>query len=344
MQDVLDSSEKVSVFGSPRNSTFDIQNSTFLGSALSRTPVSLDRRIHAIFDRYASIIPDYAAFLDSLRAPVPTHLRVNTLKTSAARLRERLDAQGVKVEVEPANPLVFRVENLPNPGVLLEYQLGLYHVQGLSSTFPPLVLDPQPGESVLDLCASPGSKTTQLAAQMEGRGLLIGNDIDVERVKILKRNIDRLGAINVTTTIYRGEKFPDDVPFDRILVDAPCSGLGTYRVGWPEPYGREVRTVRRLAVQQEKLLLRAFDLLRPGGVLVYSTCTFAPEENEAVVDGLLRQRPAAKVLPISLAGPHVPGVVEWQGRSFHPSLVESVRLYPHLLNSWGFYIARITKT
>lgn len=308
-----------------------------------RAPVSLDRRLHALFDRYAGIIPQYPDFLDSLRRPVPTHLRVNTLKVEPERLRQRLEAQGIAVTIEPANPTVFRVDGLANPGVLLDYQLGLYHVQGLTSTFPPLVLDPQPGDRALDLCASPGSKTTQLSAQMKARGLLIANDVDIDRIKILKRNVDRLGAINVTTTVYLGQRFPDGVLFDRILVDAPCSGLGTYRVGWPEPYGRELRTVRRLAALQEKLLLRAYDLLRPGSVLVYSTCTFAPEENEAVIDALLRQRPDARLLPVGLSAPHVPGLTEWRGTSFHESLARTVRIYPHMLNSWGFYIARITK-
>ena len=294
------------------------------------------------YQRYREIIPDFDAFLDALTRPVPHHLRVNTLKTSPEALRERLVRLGARVTPEPLNPLVFRVEGLPSVGRQIEYHLGLYHPQGLTSTFPVLVLDPRPGEFVLDMAASPGGKTSQMAAQMQNTGHILANDVTLERVGYLKSNLERLGVLNTSTRVGPAQQIPKELRFDKVLLDAPCSGLGAWRSGLPPPMGRHANQIERMSRIQQHMILRAYDVLKPGGRLVYSTCTLAPEENERVVQWLLDKREGAFLEAFDL-GQAQPGLTEWQNERFDSSLRLTRRYYPHQIDSWGFFIAAIGK-
>jgi len=295
------------------------------------------------YERYREIIPEFESFLAALERPIPAHIRVNTLKTTPEALRRRLENLGARIVEEPLNPLVWRVYGLDTVGRQVEYHLGLYHPQGLTSTFPVLELDPQDGELVLDMCASPGGKTSQMAAQMQNGGHIVANDVTLERVGLLKSNLERLGVLNTSTRVGPAQAIPKDFQFDRVLLDAPCSGLGAWRRGLPPPLGRFPNQVERLSRIQQQLILRGFDLLKPGGVMVYSTCTFAPEENERVVHFLLSKRPGARILPVHLpAG--LQGLTQWQDEVYHPDLSQTRRYYPHEIDSWGFYIAKIGKS
>jgi len=299
--------------------------------------------IFEAYERYRDIIPAFEAFREALERPVPVHIRVNTLKISPEELRLRLLQLGAAVFEEALNPLVWRVEGLPSLGGQVEYHLGYYHPQGLTSTFPGLELDPQPGELVLDMCAAPGGKTSQLAAQMGNEGLIVANDVALDRISALKSNLERLGVLNALIRIGPAQAIPKRYQFDRVLLDAPCSGLGAWRRGLAPPLGRFPHQVERMSRIQQQLILRAFDLLKPGGILVYSTCTLAPEENERVVSRLLEKRPSAQVLPLSLPAGRE-GLLQRRGEHYHPQVKHTRRFYPHDIDSWAFYIAKIGKS
>ena len=181
------------------------------------------------------------------------------------------------------------------PGLHPWHDAGVYYLQEPSAMAPAALLDPQPGERVLDLCAAPGGKSTQLARAMEGRGILVCNEISPKRAKILSGNVERLGIANALVLNETPERLAERLPgwFDRVLVDAPCSGEGMFRkeeaalTDWSED------TVAMCAARQKSILEAAAKLLRPGGRLVYSTCTFAPEENEGVIEAFLQEHPEA---------------------------------------------------
>jgi NOL1/NOP2/sun family putative RNA methylase len=209
---------------------------------------------------------------------------------------------------------------------------------------PPIVLDPQPGDRVLDLCAAPGSKTAHISQAMENRGLVIANEPSLARISSLRSNCERLGAVNVAITRYDGRRFPHE-QFDRVLVDAPCSSEGMARKD-PRVLGRcSLKRSLDLQVLQIGLLKRAVELTRSGGVIVYSTCTYSPEENEAVVDYVLvKHRETISLEKASVPGLRgCPGVTEWNGTEFCDELEHCTRYYPHQNDTGGFFVAKLVK-
>ncbi|HIE09670.1 MAG TPA: RsmB/NOP family class I SAM-dependent RNA methyltransferase [Armatimonadetes bacterium] len=294
-------------------------------------------------ERYKGIIPDWPEFLKAMGRPLPLTLRVNTLKVGPGTLKERLEAKGLKVEVADWCPILFTVKGVESLGLLLEHFLGLYHVQEASSLLAPMALEPKPGEVVLDICAAPGGKATHIAQLMENKGTIVANDVQPRRLSALSGNLSRLGVTNALITAYNGLRFPDvGFRFDRALVDAPCSGEGNARKDPKVKGGAEPFYIRWISGVQKGLLLRAIDLVKPGGVVVYSTCTFAPEENEAVVQHALERRDV-RIEPLSLPVPHSPGLTEWEGRRFHPDMEGCARIYPHHFDSGGAFVAKLRK-
>jgi len=293
--------------------------------------------------RYCSLVDDPEAFFTSLLKPLPKSFRVNRLKATIEEIVERFNMYGFEIRQLPWYADGF-VANSPKIGSTLERFLGKIYLQEAASMISPLLVreELQTARSVLDACAAPGSKTTQLAALMDNKGLLIANDNNYSRIRALKFNLNKAGALNVVITNRDLISFPGS-EFDVILLDAPCSSEGTVRKN-PSLLSRWLEhRIRTCAGQQKQLILKAFDLLAPGGTLVYSTCTFAPEENEAIIDWLLQNRPA-KLLPIDipkikLAQP----VREWQGIIFHPEIENAVRLWPHHNNTGGFFMAKVGK-
>jgi NOL1/NOP2/sun family putative RNA methylase len=294
------------------------------------------------FERYRPVIPDFGAFLEALRSPVPTHLRVNTLRVGHGPFREAMAASDRPVTPVADTPEAYRWDSAENPGSTLAYFRGWYQVQGLTSMIPALVLGAQGGERVLDLCAAPGGKTTYLAQLTGNRAMIVANDVSYRRIGILRSHADRLGITSVVVTRYQGQHFPLRVRFDRILVDPPCSAEGTFRFGGRPPLTEDPEVSRRLQRLQRMLVGRALHLLKPGGLLVYSTCTYAPEENEAVLHPLLEAE-EAELVATRVPLPCAPGLGAWDGHQFHPALKQAVRFYPHLVNSWGFFIACLRK-
>lgn len=318
-------------------------------------------------DRYREIVPDYPAFRDIQSLPLYNSARINTLKIDRERLLERLREEDVIFRSFDWYPLGLKLDS-ESPGKLLQNLLGQIHIQEELSMVPPLVLDPKPGERILDMCASPGSKTTQIAQMMDNRGLVIANEPSLGRIAPLRSNCERLGVLNVAVTRYDGRRFPRG-SFDRVLVDAPCSSEGRERRG-PGTLARCSRE-RSLGLKalQVGLLKNALRLTKPGGVVVYSTCTYAPEENELVVQEALGGRKdgadgehsgdcgagrhsgdcrdigAFRLEKVKIAGlKECPGIVEWEGKRLIEELSATARYYPHINDTGGFYVARIIKS
>ena len=237
------------------------------------------------------------------------------------------------------------------PGELgrsLEHLLGYYYVQEIASMLPALVLNPKPNEFVLDLCASPGSKTTQMASMMKNSGVLIANEIKLDRIKILASNLERCGVTSAIITRKDGvalcEKLiKKNFAFDKILVDAPCSGEGTIRSSPKTLLMWNINTVKTLSKLQKKLLESAIEILKIGGEVVYSTCTHAPEENEGVLNYILEKFPNMKIEKISLPVKCTKGILGWAGGNYNPEVQKSCRIYPHISDTEGFFIAKLRK-
>ncbi|MFI4955411.1 MAG: RsmB/NOP family class I SAM-dependent RNA methyltransferase [Gammaproteobacteria bacterium] len=292
------------------------------------------------FSRYASIIDDWEAFANRLQQTLPRSLWLNPLKPINPAVKSALTQPWEAAPHWPESYLFAQTDL----GTHWGYYAGLYHIQETVSMLPALLLRPQPGERILDLCAAPGSKTVQLALAMQNQGTLIANDKNYMRTKALRYHLERLGITNVATTTCDGASYPKAVGlFDKILVDAPCSGEGTSRKQSQKWLNNlQVHNVHRL---QQRLLSRAVSLCKPGGLIVYSTCTYAPEENEQVINTALQQHPELSLLPISF--PHLlttPGITVWEGQHFSEELVKTARVWPHHNDTGGFYLALMQKT
>jgi len=294
-------------------------------------------------ERYRPIIPDWEAFSATIGTPEPTSFRVRTGTIPADRLLGALEARGFRCAPVDGIPDFFRVDQGPGSvAQTVEHWLGLLHVQQSVMGLPALALDPRPGERILDLCAAPGGKTVHLAELMEDRGPLVAVDPKEKRIRGLLANVYRLGHPNVLVIAADGRRLPTVARFDRVLVDAPCSAEGTLRKQRGRLMERDEGFVTYVTSLQEALLRRAVALTRPGGLIVYSTCTFAPEENEAIVDRVLRDSPV-RLETIPLTAPHAPGLDTWKDRPFHPDMPKAWRVYPHHLDSGGLFMARLRR-
>ena len=269
---------------------------------------------------------EYDAFLRSLERPRAVALRYNPLKGQ----RPELPFAGEEVPWEP-NGVYYDPE--ARPGLHVYHEAGVYYLQEASAMAPVALLDPQPGEKVCDLCAAPGGKTTQIAGRMGGEGFLLCNEINPKRAKILSRNIERMAVANALVTNEHPGNLAKRFPgfFDRVLVDAPCSGEGMFRKEEAAVTDWSQETVEMCARRQAEILHSAARMLRPGGRLVYSTCTFAPEEDEGAVAAFLAEHP-----------------------EFEPEVIETPwfvtvengghRMWPHKLLGEGHFAAVLRKT
>jgi len=307
-----------------------------------------DRAVPESFARYRDLIDDWAAFAAALARPLPTCVWENPLRARPDELRAALEREGRAPTPLAWSPGSFRIDDARGLGTRWWYLAGLAHAQEEVSQVPVTLLDVRPGQRVLDLCAAPGGKTAQIAVALGNRGTVVANDVSLARMRSLRDAVDRLGLVNVTVTMGDGGSLTPAVGgFDRVLVDAPCSGEGTVRK-MTDPsgvrFGEDVS--RNYRGRQVALLRKAVQLCRPGGRIVYSTCTFAPEENEAVVDTVLRQEGGRG---LALAAVAVPGLVtasgatRWHGETFDASLSRAVRLWPHANDTGGFFVAVLDK-
>lgn len=300
--------------------------------------------IEDLLQRYHGIIDDPKAFQNAIAQPLPTCIAVNPLKTTPEAVAKFLQSQGLSFEALSWYPRTFRVQNWEKPGLTLPFATGWYRIQEEIALSAVKILNPQSGERILDLCAAPGGKTVQIATALQGTGMVIANEVQRSRLSRLRIMLDRVGLSNVIMTHYDGRSIPlRHHSFDRILVDVPCSGEGTLRKGKLSRKQHNSRYSQQIATTQKQLLDRALELVKPGGVIVYSTCTFAPEENEAVIDAVLRDRGWLEVANVpELKG--MEGLKHWEGQSYREDLVHAQRYFPHFNNTGGFFVARIRRS
>ncbi len=266
------------------------------------------------------------------------------MKGDAARVVGEL-GRGAALEPVPWCPTGFWVgDGAGDLGKSVEHFQGLFYLQDAASLLPPEALAPTGECVVLDAAAAPGGKTTHLAALMRNMGALVANEVDAHRTRVLRFNLNRMGVANAAVSTLDMSRLPDaGAIFDRVLLDAPCSCEG--RIGEDPGSLAQWRPARvqRCSRLQGRLIENCYALLAPGGVLVYSTCTLAPEENEGVVDGLLKGHRDAEVEEIRVGGRHAPGVTEWGGAEYDGRVAKCVRIYPHHHGTQGFFTARVRR-
>lgn len=292
---------------------------------------------------YRAFIDDWDAFQEAVRRPEPTTLRTNTLRISRDELTGRLEAQGFTVLPVPHQPAFLQVSDGPRSvSDTLEHWAGLFYIQQRVTGLAAPLLAPRPGDRVLDLCSAPGGKTTHLAELMEGTGTVVAADVNETRIRALLGNIYRLGHTNVMTVAGDARSFPLGATFDRVMVDVPCSAEGTLRKRGGRIPGHSRKWARQVTRAQEKILRRAVELTRPGGTLLYVTCTFGPHENEGVLTRVLADT-ALEVESLDLELPHAPGLTAFADERFDPRLERAARFYPHHLDSGGLFICRLRR-
>ena len=295
---------------------------------------------------------DFASFLEILKKPTQNSIRCNTLKISPEKLKKRLESKNWIIgQPFKAYPEVMIIQNNLLPGELgrsLEHLLGYYYVQEIASMLPALTLNPKPNEIILDLCAAPGSKTTQIAASMENTGLLIANDVNLGRIRVLATNLERCGVSNTIVTRKQGFDLCKKLKqqgflFDKILLDAPCSGEGTLRSSLATYQMWNIQSVKNLSNIQKSLLASCIELLKEGGEIVYSTCTHAPEENEEVLDFILKKFDNVEIESIHLPLKYRTGLTKWDGKNYDKNVEKACRLYPQDNDTEGFFVAKLKK-
>ena len=307
-------------------------------------------------DRLQDIVPEerFDAVLATFEAPLATGFRVNTMLRDEEDTIEVLRDEGVQAQPVDGVPGAYTVPAEGRPALLASrpYADGHIYVQNVSSQLAPLALAPRAGERVLDLCAAPGSKTGQLSAMVGPSGEVTAVESVRPRFYKLKANVYAQGATNVLPWLGNGAVYWRREPesFDRVLVDAPCSTEGRFRTHDPETTAYwSPRKIKEMRAKQVKLLWAGIQALKPGGTLVYSTCTFAPEENESIIDKVLRTfGDAVEVVDAGLprTGPiadqTLPGLTGWRGRAFPDALRQTRRVLPGDVTE-GFYIAKLAK-
>jgi NOL1/NOP2/sun family putative RNA methylase len=299
-----------------------------------------------MIERYLSLWGEEGTlkFIEACEQPIRTSIRVNTLKTSAGVVLHRLQNKGVTLEEIPWLNDGFHADfNGASPGALLEHMLGFYYVQGVPSMTAVSALDPQPGDIVLDLAAAPGGKTTHISQMMQNTGMVIAIEQDRQRMASLQSNIIRCGVTN--TMVLRGDaKKLDNLPFEpgKILLDAPCSGEGLIPLDPSRKTSKTMADIRFCATREDEMLEAAVNVLAEGGIMVYSTCSIAPEENEYIVDDVLKRHPEMEIVQIPTEFGS-PGYSEPYGIKLNESLKLARRFLPHLHGTEGFFICKMMK-
>ena len=286
---------------------------------------------------------EFNLFLKFQKQPLLKTIRINTLKI---KVKDFLSLVNWDLERLKFYKEGFIVRNKYTIGNSLYHFLGYIYIQEASSMIPPIVLNPKPKEWVLDMCAAPGSKTTQIAQMMKNEGVLFANEISLKRISALGLNLQRCGVANTILTKMNGTRFPKTgYKFDKVLVDAPCSSEGAMRKDAYSVLSMwGIKTINSLSKLQKRLILSGFDSLKEKGTLVYSTCTMAPEENEEVLDFLLKNRPCAKIVKVNVKNlNHHNGITRWEGKEFDNSVKNAIRIYPQDNNTEGFFISKVVK-
>ena len=300
-------------------------------------------------DRYYRLLGnDNKIFLDFCKKPLRKCIRLNTLKVkNTDKFIENLNER-YKLENVPFCDYAYFIDN-PGPGKMPEYFFGEIYIQEAASLIPPIALNlsTDGDEFVFDTCAAPGSKTTQMAQIMDNKGCIVANDASDGRIKALFFNLESYGVMNAVVTRMNLERSMTDKGlynrFDKILVDAPCSCDGTVRKDWKVLSRWSVRLINFISGQQKKIIRNAINMLRRDGILVYSTCTLAPEENEAIVAHAVKNFgvETEKIYIKNLKTRE--GITEWNENDFGGDMKKCARIYPQDNDTEGFFVAKMRK-
>ncbi|MEM5805330.1 MAG: RsmB/NOP family class I SAM-dependent RNA methyltransferase [Candidatus Aenigmatarchaeota archaeon] len=268
-------------------------------------------------------------------------LRANTIKISSNELEKRLKEKYEKIEKQKFFKDAFLIESEENLGKTLEHILGYFFIQNFSSMIPPLVLEPSYEDKILDLTAAPGAKTTQMAALMENCGLIVANDIEHKRLKALRGNLQRCGVINTVVTKMDGKIFfKTNLTFNKILLDAPCTATGLMS---PKVLSMTSEgLIKKLSNIQKQLIQSAARCLKKEGILIYSTCSLEPEENEEVIDFAMKK---LDLIPekIKIKGVNfINGLTGWEGKTFREEVFNAIRIIPDGIFE-GFFVCKLRK-
>jgi NOL1/NOP2/sun family putative RNA methylase len=292
-----------------------------------------------LIGRFLQYVPDIKDFLAKMEKTPIRYIRVNTLKTSIQDLVLRLKSKGFEFK-GTSIPEVLAVKKASlSLGATTEYLLGHYYIQDLSSCIAVEALDIKPNQIVLDMAAAPGGKTTYMAQRMHNTGIIIAMEPNSRRARAMSFNLTRCGVYNtciLKTNAVQADKF--EIKFDRVLLDAPCSCEGVIARDPTRKRSHKPVDVEYCSKLQENMIESAVNLVKPGGILVYSTCSFAPEENEMVVDRILKDSGRVRVEPIPYG---INGLRKFGDLSFADAMINTRRLYPHLHDTTGFFIAKL---
>ena len=295
-----------------------------------------------IIERYSNIVDNSHKFAKFVNEPLKQSFRVNTLKGEKEEVLEKLKTYDSKIEKVKWNDNAF-VSNLTNLGSSIEHFTGQIYIQELTSMIPPLIVkDVIEENKIIDCCAAPGSKTTQIADMMQNRGHIIANDSRHTRIKSLRGNLDRLGVTNTTVSLRDFKSFPN-TKAELYLVDAPCSSEGTIRKKNAVARKWKEKDYERFSKLQKGLLKKACQMAPKGSTIIYSTCTFSPDENEKIVSEILTEE-SIDLKRINLNGLKTgKGITEWNGQIYDKEVEKCMRIWPHQNDTDGFFVARMEK-
>ncbi|PIZ52231.1 tRNA methyltransferase [Candidatus Woesearchaeota archaeon CG_4_10_14_0_2_um_filter_33_13] len=324
---------------------FPSEESEDLSDAVEPITNAQNIKFKPLFISRYSELTNWEKFREYSLAFLRRSIRINTIAGSVKDTKKSIEAKGWNLVPIPWCKGGYWISNPDrrDVGNLLEHHLGKVYVQEAASMIPPLILNPKPGDLVLDMCAAPGSKTTQMGAMMQNQGLIVANDYKGLRLQSLGINLQRSGLTNVIVSLMHGKRFYG-FEFDKILVDAPCSGTGTIRKSLKTISIWNPKMITKLARQQKELAERAFENLKAGGEMVYSTCSVEPEENEGVVDYLLKKFDNIDIVPTKLLGLKTsPAILEFNNQKYDSRVKHSLRIWPQDNDTEGFFIAKFVR-
>jgi NOL1/NOP2/sun family putative RNA methylase len=307
-------------------------------------------------DRYKEMLGDeeYDKFINIITTPQRKSIRFNSIKVkNSNKLKTILEKKGIFLEEIPFCDNAYFLDHKKSIrtdlGNLFEHQLGYIYVQEATSMTPPLVLEiPEKIDNnfkVLDMASAPGSKTTQVGELMKNNGILIANEIDYSRLGALKTNLERTGLHNIIITNADGREIRGKEIFDRIILDAPCSGSGVIRKSPKTLKTYNPKNIKSISKLQLKLLQRAFELLKKGGIMTYSTCSLEPEEDEFIIEKFLNNNENAKLEKVEIKGleKQIP-IKKFKNKEIPKEIYKkTLRIWPHLYDTNGFFLAKIRK-
>jgi NOL1/NOP2/sun family putative RNA methylase len=300
-----------------------------------------------MIERYINFLgmDDTIKLLEANERPLTPAIRVNTLKIGVSELKQRLESKGFKLEPIEWVPYGFKVLDEPqNLGSLHEYLQGYFYLQNITSMLPPIILEPKPNETVIDMCAAPGGKATHLAQIMNNKGSLILIERNQKRIPALEINLRRMGVTNsIVMNLDAINTSKLNIKADKILLDAPCTGEGLIREDKSRKKSKNIKDIYKMASIQKKLLDAGLNSLKSRGKLLYSTCSIAPEENEEVVNQVLKEKPHFNISEIKTQY-GINGLTYIYKNTLIKDLKNTQRFYPHIHDTIGFFICLISKS